>query len=271
MLMSRDNPRLKAVRAVHERRGRREQQAYLVEGVTLVLEALATGQQPLLVLRDETRLSAGAADGLDRALAPHANRVATVTPAVFRELTTTETPQGVLAVLPMPAPIPVRRPREGDLVLVADGIQDPGNLGTMLRTAEAVGVALVATTAGTTDPFAPKVVRAGMGAHFRLPLVVGIAWPDLMARLGGGVPCFGADSVGTRTYDAVDWTQGGVVVIGNESGGLSAEAQAAANELIAIPVAAPVESLNAAVAAAVVLFEAARQRRQSHSSAADVG
>lgn len=263
MISSRDNPRLLMARALRERRGRREQRAYLVEGVTLVLEALAASRQPLAVFRDDTRLGPGQRAALDVALAPLVERVHPVAPAAFRTLADTETPQGVIAVLPLPAAGPPPRPRPGDLLLIADAIQDPGNLGTMLRTAEAAGARAVITTPGTVDPFGPKVVRAGMGAHFRLLLAADVPWPALTAALGDAVPLLGADSSGARRYDAVDWTRGGALVVGNEAGGLSDAARAATDELIAIPLAPPVDSLNAAIATAVILFEAARQRRGS--------
>jgi TrmH family RNA methyltransferase len=261
-ITSRDNPRIKAARALRERRGREEQRAYLIEGVTLLLDALAAGQRPLLVLRDDTRLSAVHRATLDAALAPLAEIVQPVGPAAFRAVAETETPQGVAAILPLPpaATLPPLRPR--DLILVADRIQDPGNLGAMLRAAEGAGARGVVTTPGAVDLYNPKVVRAAMGAHFRLQTATDAPWPALAAWVGAaGLPLLGADRAADRSYGEVDWRQGGAVVIGNEAGGLSAAARAAVDGLIGIPLAAPVDSLNAAVAAGVILFEAARQRR----------
>lgn len=264
LITSRDNPRLKAVRALRERRGREAQGAYLIEGVTLLLAALAAGLRPRLVLRDDTRLSDRHRAALDAALASHAAVVQPVSPAAFRAVAETETPQGVLAVLPLPPTDAIPPLRPGDLVLIADAIQDPGNLGALLRAAEGAGVRCVVTTPGTVDPFNPKVVRAAMGAHFRLPLAVDRPWPAIVAAIGAVLPLLGADAAARRAYDTIDWTRGGALVIGNEGGGLSAAARAAVDDLISIPLAAPVESLNAAVAAAVILFEAARQRRQKN-------
>jgi TrmH family RNA methyltransferase len=174
----------------------------------------------------------------------------------------TDSPQGIAAILPLPpaGALPPLRPR--DLILIADRVQDPGNLGAMLRAAEGAGARCVATTPDTVDLFNPKVVRAAMGAHFRLALASDAPWPTLAAWVGGaGLPLLGADRAAARPYDAIDWPGGGAVVIGNEAGGLSAAARSAVDDLIAIPLADPVDSLNAAVAAAVILFEAARQRR----------
>ncbi len=259
-ISSRDNPRIKAVRALHDRRARREQGVYLVEGVTLLLDALQAGIQPTLVLRDDTRLYPAARAVLDPALAPLDDIVQPVGPAAFRAVADTEAPQGVVAVVPLPAAAPPAV-AAGDLVLIADRIHDPGNLGTMLRAAEGAGVRWALTTAGTVDPFSPKVVRAGMGAHFRLPIAADLPWSRLAPLIGGRLRLLGADAGARRTYDEVDWRPGGVLVIGSEAGGLSDEALDYVDDTIAIPLQGRVESLNAAVAAAVILFEAARQRR----------
>lgn len=267
-ISSRDNPRLKAVRALHDRRDRFAQRAYLVEGVTLLLDALAAGVRPSLVLWDDTRLNEGHRAALAAALAAQRDVIQPVAPAAFRALAGTETPQGVLAVVPMPAVEAVPAPRPRDLYLIADGVQDPGNLGTMLRAAEGAGARCVLTTPGTVDLFSPKVVRAGMGAHFRLALAADVPWPRVQALLGTALPLLGADSRARRSYDAIDWTQGAALVVGNEAAGLSEAARAAISERIAIPLQGGTESLNAAMATAVILFEAARQRRQAGLPAA---
>jgi TrmH family RNA methyltransferase len=265
IITSRDNELIKAVRALHERRGRRAQRAYLVEGLTLVRDALASGVRPRLILRDDSRLGAEQQVLLDRLLAPYSAIVQMVGPAAFRAAADTDTPQGVLVVVPMPSVDSLPAPGGDDLVLIADAVQDPGNLGTMLRAAEGAGVAQVVTTPGTVDLFSPKVVRAGMGAHFRLALASDIVWPRVREMLGGRLVMVGAARDAPLAYDAFDWTRGTALVIGNEAGGLSDEARAACAALVAIPLRPPVESLNAAVAAAVIMYEAARQRRDAAS------
>jgi TrmH family RNA methyltransferase len=261
LITSRDNALIKSVRALHDRRARREQRAYLTEGLTLVLDALASGVQPRVILRDDSRLTAEQQARLDRALAPYNTIVQPVGPAAFRAAAATETPQGVLAVVPMPPVDDLPKPAPRDLMLIVDAVQDPGNLGTMLRAAEGAGVHWAVTTRGTVDLFSPKVVRAAMGAHFRLRLAGDVAWTDLRSRLGEHYAVVGTDSDAPDAYDTFDWTQGAAIIVGNEATGLSAEARAACTALVAIPLHWPVESLNAAVAAAVILFEAARQRR----------
>ncbi|MGH2616844.1 MAG: TrmH family RNA methyltransferase, partial [Thermomicrobiales bacterium] len=142
-----------------------------------------------------------------------------------------------------------------------DRLRDPGNLGTLLRAAAGAGVTAVYLTAGSADAFNPKVVRAGMGAHFRLPLLPldAMALTELQAR----VPLRAvASAAATRSYDTIDWTGPAALVVGGEAEGVSAGLTAWGSEAVGIPLAYEVESLNAAVAGAVILFEASRQRRR---------
>jgi TrmH family RNA methyltransferase len=170
----------------------------------------------------------------------------------------TVTPQGIVAVIPVPAapaeigPLP--------LVLVLDGLQDPGNLGTILRSAWAAGAGAVVTTPGTADPYSPKVVRAGMGAHFHLALLPEQPWPQI-ARLVAGRQVLLAEARGGTPYDQVAWSQPTALIIGSEAHGSGPEARALATATVSIPLAEGVDSLNAAVAASILLFEARRQRQ----------
>jgi TrmH family RNA methyltransferase len=192
-----------------------------------------------------------------------APRVVPVDSAVMRLLADTETPQGVVAVVAMPAPaLPVLDPR-GALLLVLDGLRDPGNVGTLLRAGAAAGCDAVVTTFGSADAYAPKVVRAAMGAHFRLPVVSDVAWDWLGPALASLPAIYGADAAGSHTYDAVDWTAGAAVIVGHEDHGLSEEARHWCRETVGIPMARGVESLNAAVSGSIILFEAVRQRRRA--------
>jgi TrmH family RNA methyltransferase len=168
----------------------------------------------------------------------------------------TVTPQGVVAAAPWPQ-VPPTLP---GLVLVLDAVQDPGNVGTLLRSAEAVGVAEVICIRGTADVYSPKVVRAAMGAHFGLPLRADVAWDDVDEALGAVDHTYGAVADATMPYFAPDWRQPSALIIGNEAGGISEEGLARATRQIAIPMIGRSESLNAAVAGSVILFEALRQR-----------
>jgi len=175
-----------------------------------------------------------------------------VTPEVMAATADTVTPQGVLAVVPIPElPLPAH-----GLLIVLDGLRDPGNVGTILRTGWAAGVAGVLALTGTADLYAPKVVRSAMGAHFHVPLRNGLDLPELASLLAGGQVLL-ADEQGLPYWQA-DWKQARALIIGGEARG-SELAAPLARERVTVPMEAGVESLNAAIAAAVLMFEARRQ------------
>lgn len=179
------------------------------------------------------------------------------TPSVMAELSATQTPQGIVAVLPIPQ-LPEKK--SPGLTLILDRLRDPGNLGTILRAAWATDARCVLLPPGTVDFTGPKVVRAGMGAHFHVP-IRRMGWDEIRAAVAG-TPVWLAEAGAGTLYDAVDWSGDVTLIVGGEAEGAGPEARALAGERrVTIPMAAGVESLNAAVATAVLLFEAARQRR----------
>lgn len=256
------NPLIADVRSLHRRKGRREQGAFLVEGVRLVTEAADLGAPLRAVYLCPETLGDAERDlrePLSR-LSP-APRVVTVDSAVMRLLADTETPQGVVAVVAMPAhELPPLDPRRA-LLLVLDGLRDPGNVGTLLRAGAAAGCDAVVTTFGSADAYAPKVVRAAMGAHFRVSVISDVAWEWLGPALAPLPAIYGANAAASPVYEAVDWTAGAAIVVGHEDHGLSEEARRWCRGTVAIPMARGVESLNAAVSGSIILFEAVRQRR----------
>ncbi|HLU08834.1 MAG TPA: RNA methyltransferase, partial [Oceanobacillus sp.] len=142
---------------------------------------------------------------------------------------------------------------------ILDNLRDPGNMGTILRTAAAAGVEVVLLSPGSVDAYNPKVLRGGMGAHFRIP-VLEASWTRI-AVYCRDLTVYLADMQGDVTYDAADWQQAWALIIGSEAHGESEEASALARQRVYIPMVSETESLNAAVAAGIILFEAARQRR----------
>jgi TrmH family RNA methyltransferase len=174
--------------------------------------------------------------------------------ALFATVCDTATPQGMMAVFSFPEVAELTSIPE--LVVVADGIQDPGNLGTLIRSAAALGATRVICAKGTVDPWSSKVVRAAASAVFQIP-VVGTA--DLGDALRG-VSVRVADVDAPARIDEVDWTGPCAIVVGSEGGGIVSDFSALETELVSIPMFRPVESLNAGVAASIVLYEVARQR-----------
>jgi TrmH family RNA methyltransferase len=255
VIRSSDNPTIKLVRSLRQRKTREAERLFVIEGDRLVADMLSFGLHPKLVLVREDQFDK-VSDVLCVAQEPLELRV--VDRRLFDSLSDTVTPQGILAIVPyleLPE-IETKRP----LVVVVDSISDPGNLGTLLRVVAGAGATAVYLTDGTVDPYNPKVVRAGMGAHFRVP----IRWldDDAKTRFVSNMPTrVLADAGGELKYDDVDWTGPTVLLLGPETGGFSEEIAELATARARIPLQNTLESLNAAVAGAIMLFEASRQRR----------
>jgi TrmH family RNA methyltransferase len=188
-----------------------------------------------------------------------------VSRTVFRSASDTESPQGLMAVFPR---LQLTLPAEPDFILVLDSIRDPGNLGTIIRTALAAGVDGVILSPGTVDPFAPKVLRAGMGAHFQLPIIE-LSWVDI-DHLIRGLNCHLADIEGGQSLWEVDLTSPLAIILGGEAAGPGENARKLAHQIINIPMSGKTESLNAAAAGAVLLFEVLRQRTNLENTEPDL-
>lgn len=255
MITSARNPKIQWVRRLQSQpRLRRDEGLFVVEGVRLAEEALRAGWPCRLVLHSLGLGERGQA--LVTEYASQGTAVEAVSEGVLASASDTETPQGILAVIERQE-IPL--PTSLDFVLVADALRDPGNLGALLRAAAAAGAQALVVTPGTVDPFSPKVVRAAMGAHFRLP-ILSLDWPAMRALLKPGLRVYLADPHGGLAYTACDLKIPLALVVGGEAAGAGGEARALADGRLHIPMAGAVESLNAAVAGAVLLFEVARQR-----------
>jgi RNA methyltransferase, TrmH family len=263
VISSPSNPHVKHIRSLAaDRKERRRERMFVLEGVRLVADALASGAALELALFAPERLAETAAG---QALADQLAELRGAYPATAQVLgaaSDTVHPQGVVAL----ARWPELAPAQPGIVLVLDAIQDPGNLGTILRSAEAAGVSEVLCGRGSADLYAPKVVRAAMGAHLRLAMRQDIGWETLDESLALVDHVYAADASATMPYYAADWRQRCALLIGNEAGGLSDDARARASRLIGIPMRGGAESLNAGVAASVILFEALRQRSHGRSS-----
>ena len=254
------------MRDLHRRKARGRRGLALVEGIRLVEEALAAGVRfrGAVVAPELLRTARGAA--LVEELARHAIRVEEVGARTFAQLADTETPQGIIAVIEprrwTSADIPLA---PGAVVLVIDGVQDPGNVGTLIRTAHALGAAGTVVLRGTADPTSPKALRAALGATFRHPVAAlddaaFIAWTRqhhvlLWAAAADGTPlhrALGADRRAPGRPIAV--------IVGNEGAGIRPQLNAVAAQRVAIPLAQGAESLNVAVAAGILLYEVTRGR-----------
>jgi TrmH family RNA methyltransferase len=255
MITSPQNPKLKLVRALQGRpKERREEGAFLAEGVRLVEEALAADWPIRFVLysgglseRGETLLEKVRASGAE---------VDEVSGDLLQAVGETETSQGILAVLELAAlPFPIFP----NFILIPDQIRDPGNLGTLVRTAAAAGVQAVLLPPETVDAFSPKVVRAGMGAHFRLP-VHAMDWGEIeQVCRRFNLQAFLADMNGRSCWET-DLREPLALIVGGEAEGASEQARDLADISVSIPMPGEAESLNVSVAGAVLMFEIVRQR-----------
>lgn len=259
MLTSLQNPLIKQLRKLHATKERHKQQLFLLEGTHLLEEACAIGL-PLSVLCCTEKWQAEH-ELFYQQVALQADRVELVSPEVLQAIATTVSPDGVVATAPRHLIHHELPAHDLTLGLVLESLQDPGNLGTLIRTAAAAGVEGLWISADSVDLDHPKVLRASVGQWFRLPMITS---PNLKADLrefqAQGVQVIATMPNAQHTYWDIDFTHPTVIVVGNEGAGLSAELAAIADQQVRIPLAPHVESLNAAIATALVLYEVRRQR-----------
>ena len=252
IITSTQNKRVKYAKSLQTKaRLRRSEMKLVLEGRRLIRDALMRGGNPELVL-----YSPKAADyDLIAQLQAKKCALVPVSEGILKYVSDTQQTPGILAVFYIPKP-PL--PRQARRALIIDSIREPGNMGTLLRTAAAAGVDIAILSSGCVDPYNSKTLRAGMGAHFRLP-VVEASWNEIRGFCGA-LTVYACRANADTPYTDVDWTGDWALIVGNEAHGISQPAQNMAQRSISIPMSATTESLNAAVAAAVVLFEAQRQR-----------
>ncbi|MGD2103518.1 MAG: RNA methyltransferase [Anaerolineae bacterium] len=256
MITSSSNDRVKYVRKLQTQKSlRHDDRCFVLEGVRLVEEVVRAGEIPTLVFYTEALANDGRGKALLLTLRGLGAPCTLVSESVMQDCSDTVTPQGILAVLPFPNLAP---PQPPSFILIADRLQDPGNLGTLLRTALAAGVEQVLLAPGTVDFSNPKVVRSAMGAPLWLP-ILDADWAAI-AEVVADCAVWLAAAEGSRRYTDVDWTVPTALILGSEAHGAGEEARSLAHGRVSIPMKPVVESLNAAIAAAVMMFEAARQR-----------
>jgi len=256
MLTSTKNPRIQRIRKLQSSaRTRRKEGVFVIEGVRLVEEAFLAGWQPELLIYTQSISPRG--DKIVRGWASQNVEVSLVADHVMEAASDTQKPQGILALLPL-VPLPI--PDHPDFILILDGLRDPGNLGTITRTARAAGADAVILPPGTVDPYAPKVTRAAMGAHFQLPIQQ-LEWDEIneLVKRHTLTP-FLADSAGGSPHYESNFQAPLALILGGETAGAGGDAETLAAQRVHIPMMAETESLNAAAAAAVLMFEVLRQR-----------
>ncbi len=256
------NPQIKEiVKLQKSARERRKRQLFVTEGFKLTKEAASYGRLQKIYVSESARDDMAAKDW-HKVLENHPYEI--VADSVFQQISETVTPQGILGLAEMPVygldDILMDQRRS---ILVLDGLRDPGNLGTIIRTAEGADMSGVILSRESVDLFNPKTVRSTMGAIFRVPFYyvedLVLAIEQIKQR---GIPVYGTMMQGSMLYDEVDYREGAAVVIGNEANGISGQVSEVLSKKVRIPMAGNLESLNAAVSAVILMYEVFRQRRK---------
>ncbi len=258
MITSASNGKIKTIQNLRKKaKYRKEEKLFIIEGTRLFQET------PKELLK-EIYVSESAENSLKSELIDVKYEV--VSDNIFASICDTQTPQGILAVVKQPMhSLEKILAKENPLLLILEDLQDPGNLGTIMRTAEGAGVTGIIMSKGCVDIYNPKVVRSTMGSIYRMPFVY-LENEDEFARIfrqlkEKNVVTYGAALMESKDYDKYSYETGTAFVIGNEGNGLSETALSLCEKYVKIPMCGQLESLNAAVASSILMYEAFRQRR----------
>jgi TrmH family RNA methyltransferase len=260
-ITSRDNSLLRQARAVRD--GKVDELIY-VEGLRLAVEALRSQLEIEAVIVSQQLAGKEKATAAIDELAKASRRVASVSEKLLESISYTKTPQGIVVLAQRPESSEQRLAQslqENSLLVVLHQINNPVNVGAILRTAEAAGATGIITTQNTSDPFSPKSLRGAMGSAFRLPIWRDASFAEAVDWLKGkSINVVGAAAHASVRHTDWDWNRKAALLLGPESSGLTTDELKAADQTVSIPMHGEVESLNVSVAAGILLYEAARQR-----------
>ena len=265
MITSISNPRIKNLIQLQKKgKARREQQCFVVEGLKMVLEA-PTERLKAIYMSENFSRGEEQRQAVEKKAAASGCFLEILSDKVFKEASDTMTPQGVMAVVSMVSfdwqQLALQKSDGKRMILILESLQDPGNLGTILRTGEGAGIDGIILNRTSVDPYMPKVIRSTMGSIYRVPVAVAEDMEVVVSRLKeSGTRVYAAHLKGEKSYCEQDYLTDTCFMIGNEANGLSDALADMATDYIRIPMAGQVESLNAGVAAALLMYEAKRQR-----------
>jgi TrmH family RNA methyltransferase len=262
-ITSKDNSVIKRLRSLSDPKQRKKEHAFLIEGVKMVEEALRDRAGVSMVVAAPS-LVQHHGKGVLKLAESRSTDILWISSALMDALSESKTPQPVMAVVTMREySLDALFSRDPGLIIVAHQLQDPGNLGTIIRTAEAVGASGIAITSNTVDPFNAKAIRASMGSILRLPIVhIGDLTAIIKTCKQKGYQTVATVLTGEKTHFEADLTKPTAVIFGQEGAGLPQEITSSIDLNIRIPIADTIDSLNVATAAAVILYEAMRQRER---------
>lgn len=259
------NREVMAVRRLYERKYRLQERKFIIEGIRQLEEAARAAANLDTVYFAAKLRNRSRGEDLLVSLRQAGARCVEVSDAVFAQMADTNTPQGILAVVRWTeTTVSEMTAQKNPLLVVVDGVQDPGNLGTIIRTADAAGADGVITLPGTVDIFNPKAVRSAMGSLLHVPVLQAEDAVTLLAQLKTAqVRLIVGDVAAAQDYDAVDWRGRVALAVGSEAAGPGAAVRSMAAVAVKIPLLGKAESLNAGVAASILLYEAVRQRKKT--------
>lgn len=262
-IASAQNPVIKEIKSLKKKKDREEKGLFFIEGLRFVNEAFDENIEVISVLMSEQFTSGDDGRKLLSAGTAGKYKCYILPDNLFKEISDTENPQGIMAV------VKARRYKLEELVngcrllVVLDSIQDPGNMGTIIRTADAAGADGVILSKGCVDLYNPKVLRSTMGSIFHLPVYISDNLVETVSLLKSkGIFTIAAHLKGGKNFYDLDMKDATAIIIGNEANGISDEVAGCADELVRIPMPGRAESLNASVAAGLMIYEAVRQRLQ---------
>jgi TrmH family RNA methyltransferase len=256
LITSLRNPRVVAARKLSQRKQRQEQGRFLVEGLQSLYMALESSYMPLEVFYCEALFSGDHAPQVLRRFAATDAALVQVSAEVLQSLSPRDSPQGLIASFALPEPSLASIHLGGNaLLLVLDRLRDPGNVGTLLRTADAAGAAAVILLGPSVDPYDPKTLRASMGSLFNLPVLTHDDPGNLFRWIATqGLSVIGADATRGTVWTGMQWPGAVALVLGNEAQGVSEDVAAHISEWVALPLYGRAESLNVAVAGGILMY-----------------
>jgi len=262
-IQSSQNNAIKEIKSLHLKKNRDVDGLYFIEGIRFVNEAIDNGQDIVkVIISDKLEMLNGGKELIERVTVV-CDDCSLVSEKIFKEISDTKTPQGILAVLKKREFVFDTVMEQGNSVVILDSLQDPGNVGTIIRTADAAGVTAVILTMGCVDLFSPKVLRSTMGSVFHMPIFEGLIVNETIELLKkSGYKVIASHLDGKSNYFDEDLTCKSAIIIGNEANGISDETAAMADRLVKIPMPGRAESLNASVAASIMIYEIVRQKSE---------
>lgn len=263
LVTSSSNPIIKVAKSLHKKKERWERNLFFVEGVRAVEEAVISNAKIECILYSDSLLATETGENLLDVISQSKFKLVYVTDKLMKEISDTEKPQGVFAIIGFNlSDFKGILNRERNFLILLDRVQDPGNLGTIIRTADAMGANGVIVTSGCVDVFNPKVIRSTMGSIFHIPVVYYENVVEAMIKLKEFNILTMATSLEANKYSYdVDFTKDFALIIGNEASGIDKEILDISDISLKIPMIGMAESLNAAIASAIIMYEAARQRQ----------